>query len=213
MKKGTGCWNGSLETFKEGWNGSLEKVVVNFSWSSEQAVDDVQQRKPGYGYGWKVYDGWNRSSKQVVGNWLSSSLKEEGNGSLERVVIKNIQRQLKRVDGTGCHQRSKKAGNKGCWNSKLSSIFNEVWNEPSSMIMFKKGWDTSETGLCCHCSKKKAATPGRSWNGEVFKYKGWNGSFLGTGNCSNKKAGMMVRWNRLCWLGRLRSSWGNRTQK
>jgi hypothetical protein len=54
-------------------------------------------------------------------------------------------------------------------------MFKEVWNGPSS-IMFKKGWDTSETGLCCRCSKKKAGTPGRSWNGELFQQEGWNGS-------------------------------------
>jgi hypothetical protein len=88
----------------------------------------------------------------------------------------------------GCRQRSRKAG-KGRWSRVLSSMFKEaVWNGPSS-IMFKKDWDTSETGLCCRCcSKKKAGTPGRM-NGELLFKEGWNGGSLERGGSSSTVRG------------------------
>jgi hypothetical protein len=103
-KKAETSRNESTESFNEGWNGSSDWVVKNVQRLLEQmqAIDDVQERLTRRGF-----VGTNNVSLETGCRKLL--VDEEGTG-LSEWVVRNNQRSLERVVGTGpCCQCSKKS--------------------------------------------------------------------------------------------------------
>ena len=107
--------------------------------------------------------------KQVVGNWLSSSFKEEGNGFLSKWVVINIRRRLERVV-VNVQRRLERVVGTGRFNVQRSVVERAVVNDVQERRVHIKNWLSNVVQ--------------RTLERRVL---------IATGNCS-KKAGT-VRWN------------------